>query len=97
MTDEIIKRDFSSSNAMVVLVENRERVKQEIADKQKEFAEINDAIKELMDDAGIGTIPGWQIRWLTHHRKEYTVRAMDIKSLTIRRVGIEGDDHEEEF
>lgn len=87
--------DLSGDNALPGLLEEREMLRQSASAEEKRIKEIDDAIKEKIGAAARGWLPGWSITYGTHHRKEVTIAAKDIRTLRIRRAREEEEEHAE--
>lgn len=87
--------DLSTDNALPGLLDERELLRQQINIEDKRISEIDALIKEKIGAAARAHLPGWSISYGTHHRKEVTIAAKDIRTLRIRRAREEEEEHAE--
>jgi predicted phage-related endonuclease len=71
--------DLTGDNELPALL--AERVSLRAAEKR--LKEINDSIRVKIGSAQRAVLPGWVITYASHHRKEYTVPAQDVRQLRI--------------
>lgn len=89
-------RDFSGSNYIPMLLEEREKLKTEISKRERRLKTVNNTIKELLGDATAADCPGWHMEIRTRYRPQYTVSAQTIKSLIAERVPEDEETNDEE-
>jgi hypothetical protein len=69
------------------LLEERAVLKTTTSDVDKRLKEIDYQIKNRMGRASTAWLPGWQISYVTQHRKETLIPARDIRVLRVKAAG----------
>ena len=86
------KLDLSNDNRVVVLLEDRERIKRRLAKLNREYKQVNDELKEKMGNADTASTNDWDMEIRSYLRREYTVPAQTIKSLIVNRKPADDDE-----
>lgn len=81
--------DLSGNNILPMLLEERTTLRALSESTNRRLKEVNAIIRESLGDATSASLSGWEIEIRTHHRREYTVDAMDVTSLFAKRVADE--------
>jgi len=89
MLDDGSSVDLSTNNYFAAALPERERLKAEIGNMEKNVAVIDAALKTAMGSASTGWCNGWNISWKTQHRREVLIPAKDIRVLRVRAVSEE--------
>jgi predicted phage-related endonuclease len=77
--------DLRGDNALPELLDERERLKDEIAAKIARKDEIETEVKFKIADAEAALVSGWRITHREQHRKEHMVKASDFRVLRVVR------------
>ena len=78
--------DLSKQNLLPEMLAERAKMKEGIKLWEARIEEIDAEVLDLMKDNATGTLPGWSITAKTTHRKEYTVRAAEYRTLRITAI-----------
>lgn len=81
--------DWSGNEEVRALLEQRRSLKAESSVLQQRLGAVEYAIKNRIGPASTAWLPGWQITFRRHHRKEYTVQAADVRMLKIKEIPLE--------
>ena len=77
--------DLGADNELPELLERREQLKIDAGETEVALIEIDTEIKAKIGVARMAVLPGWRISYGTQHRKEFVVKAKDIRVLRIAR------------
>lgn len=77
--------DLRGDNELPTLLDERERLKDEIEAKTDRKDEIETELKFKIGEAEAALVAGWRITLRDQHRKEHTVKAADFRMLRIAR------------
>lgn len=89
MLDDGSHADLSANNYLVAALPERERLKAEISNMEKNVSVIDGELKAAMGTASTAWIPGYNISFKTQHRREVVIPAKDIRVLRVRAVSDE--------
>jgi predicted phage-related endonuclease len=78
--------DLSQHNQLPELLAERGALKESIKMAEGRIEEIETEVLDLMKDNATGTLPGWSLSLKTTHRKEYTVKAAEFRTLRINKL-----------
>jgi len=78
--------DLSKYNELPLLLDERAALKATTSEAEKRLKEIDYQIKNRMGRASRGWCNGWNISFVTQHRRETIIPAKDIRVLRVRAV-----------
>lgn len=85
MLDDGSSKDLSGDNQIAFLLEERETLKQTVAEAEAALKRIDYDVKNRIGPARTAWLPGWQLSYPTIKAKEYTVPAREYRRLTVKR------------
>jgi predicted phage-related endonuclease len=89
MLDDGSQLDWSGNAEMRQLLEERRDLKNEISRLTQRLGESEYKIKNSIGPASTAWLPGWNITFRRHHRREYTVPAAEVRTLKIKEISLE--------